>query len=137
MPESPERLSYPETTGGMPDPDRSATSIGLCGKRRKAADMSSPKYTIIIQWSEEDDCYVASLPEWGPYCKAYGDSYEDAAKQAHEVLDLLMEDETGLSPLPPRPQPEPKLFHYPGADVVNLPDTEGDQVPSGVKRQTA
>jgi predicted RNase H-like HicB family nuclease len=22
-------------------------------------------YTIIIQWSDEDQCYVVSLPEWG------------------------------------------------------------------------
>ncbi|MDF5729652.1 MAG: type II toxin-antitoxin system HicB family antitoxin [Rhizonema sp. PD38] len=25
-------------------------------------------YTIIIQWSDEDECYVVSFPEWGEFC---------------------------------------------------------------------
>ena len=74
----------------------------------------APRYTVIIQWDEESDCYVVSLPEWGPLCKAYGNSYEEAAKHAREVLELLMEGESAL----PVPQP----FHYPGAAAVNLPD---------------
>lgn len=82
--------------------------------------MAEPRYTVVIQWSEEDECYVASLPEWGPYCKAYGESYEEAARQAHEVLDLLLEP----SPEVLRPPPSPKLFHYPGADVIDLPPIE-------------
>ena len=99
--------------------------------------MPSPKYTVIIQWSDEEQCYVASLPEWGPYCKAYGDSYEETAKEAHEILDLLMEDESAVLPFPPHPHPQPKLFHYPGADVVDLPDDEKDRVQQAAKRQTA
>jgi predicted RNase H-like HicB family nuclease len=100
--------------------------------------MASPKYTVIIQWSDEDQCYVASLPEWGPYCKAYGKSYEETAKEAQEILELLMEDETGVLPFPPPAKPQPKLFHYPGADVVDLPDSDSTkQVHEGVKRQTA
>ena len=100
--------------------------------------MASPKYTIVIQWSEEDQCYVASLPEWGPYCKAYGNSYEETAKEACEVLELLMEDETGVLPFPPPQKPAPKLFHYPGADVVDLHDSdESKQVAQAPKRQTA
>jgi predicted RNase H-like HicB family nuclease len=76
--------------------------------------MSVPRYTMVIQWSDEDGCYVVSLPEWGPYSKTHGDSYEEAARAGQEVLELLLEGEA--SP------PDPKLFHYPGADVVNLPD---------------
>jgi antitoxin HicB len=77
---------------------------------------NQPKYTVIIQWSEEDQSYVVSLPEWGPYCKTHGATYEEAARNAHEVLELLMEPEN-----PPVIHPDPKLFQYPGADVKNLP----------------
>ena len=38
----------------------------------------SSRYTIIIQWSAEDQCYVVSLPEWGDYCHTHGDTYEEA-----------------------------------------------------------
>ena len=73
-----------------------------------------PRYTVIIQWDEESSCYVVSLPEWGSYCKAYGATYEEAARNAQEVLELLMQDEPHV--------PKPRLFHYPGADVADLPD---------------
>lgn len=33
-------------------------------------------YTIIIQRSDGDRCYVVSFPEWGNYCHTYGDTYE-------------------------------------------------------------
>lgn len=48
-------------------------------------------YTIVIQWSEEDCCFVVSLPEWAEFCHTHGDSYEEALKNAQEVLDLLIE----------------------------------------------
>jgi len=50
------------------------------------------QYTILIQWSEEDNKYIASLPEFGPYAHTHGDSYEDALYNAQEVLELLIED---------------------------------------------
>jgi len=78
--------------------------------------MSKPKYAVIIQWSEEDQKYVVSLPEWGG-CKTHGDTYEEAARNAEEVLELLVEshDESTEGPAP-----APRLFHYPGSDVVEL-----------------
>ncbi|NJL38959.1 MAG: type II toxin-antitoxin system HicB family antitoxin [Leptolyngbyaceae cyanobacterium SM1_4_3] len=63
-------------------------------------------YTIIIQWSEEDQCYVVSLPEWGEYCHTHGDTYEEALQNAREVLELLTESALGTG----RPLPEPRLF---------------------------
>jgi predicted RNase H-like HicB family nuclease len=86
------------------------------------ASTKQPRYTVVIQWSEEDNCFVTSFPEWVPYAisHASGATYEEAAKNAREILELLMEAENGVrANLPPE-----KLFHYPGADVVNLPDEE-------------
>jgi len=48
-------------------------------------------YTIIIQWSDEDECYVVSLPEWGEFCHTHGDTYQEALTNAQEVLELLIE----------------------------------------------
>ena len=67
-------------------------------------------YTIIIQWSDEDNCYVVSLPEWGEFCHTHGDTYEEAVKNAQEVLEMLvdssLEDGTPL----PEPQTLAKTF---------------------------
>ena len=79
--------------------------------------MNSPRYTVIIQWSDEDQAYVVSLPEWGSGARTHGATYEEAAKNAREVLEMLMEshDQRSEGPLP-----APKLFNYPGADVTDL-----------------
>jgi len=84
--------------------------------------MNAPQYTVIIQWSDEDQAYVVSLPEWGASCKTHGSTYEEAARNAREVLELRM-DEKGPATSQRHSRPARKLFHYPGADVVNLPDT--------------
>ncbi len=68
--------------------------------------MKKNNYTIIIQWSDEDQCYVVSLPEWGEFCHTHGDTYEEALKNAQEVLELLIESALNNN----EPLPEPKLF---------------------------
>ena len=37
------------------------------------------KYELVIYWSEEDDAYIAEVPEL-PGCMADGRTYEDAIK---------------------------------------------------------
>jgi predicted RNase H-like HicB family nuclease len=63
-------------------------------------------YSIIIQWSDEDQCYVVSLPEWGEFCHTHGDTYEEALKNAQEVLELLIETSTEDD----EPLPKPITF---------------------------
>lgn len=53
--------------------------------------MKNINYTVIIQWSDEDNCFIASLPEWGEFCHTHGDTYADALKNAEEVLEFLIE----------------------------------------------
>ncbi len=62
------------------------------------------KYTIIIQWSEADQCYVVSLPEWGEYCHTHGDTYEEALQNAQEVLELLVESAVEAGEALPTPK---------------------------------
>ncbi len=63
-------------------------------------------YTVIVQWSNEDECYVVSLPEWGEFCHTHGDTYQEAMQNAHEVLELLIDSAIQNS----EPLPEPKTF---------------------------
>lgn len=53
--------------------------------------MKKPNYTVIIQWSDKDNCFIASLPEWVEFCHTHGDTYAEALKNAEEVLELLIE----------------------------------------------
>ena len=63
-------------------------------------------YTVIIQWSQEDNCFVVSLPEWGEFCHTHGDTYQEALENAQEVLEMLIESclQDG------EPLPEPKTL---------------------------
>ncbi|MGI8503678.1 MAG: type II toxin-antitoxin system HicB family antitoxin [Hassallia sp.] len=67
-------------------------------------------YTIIIQWSDEDNCYVVSLPEWGEFCHTHGDTYEEAVKNAQEVLEMLISSALEDGELLPEPQTLAKTF---------------------------
>ena len=49
------------------------------------------EYTINIQYSKEDECYIASVPELGPYISAFGETYEDALKEIQIVIDLTFQ----------------------------------------------
>ncbi|TRV05823.1 MAG: type II toxin-antitoxin system HicB family antitoxin [Microcystis wesenbergii Mw_MB_S_20031200_S109] len=49
------------------------------------------KYSILIQWSEEDNAYIASLPEWGKYARTHGSTYQEALDNAQEVLEDLVD----------------------------------------------
>jgi antitoxin HicB len=62
------------------------------------------KYTVIIQWSIEDDCFVVSLPEWGEFCHTHGDTYEAALTNAQEVLEMLIEGAIADGEILPTPQ---------------------------------
>jgi antitoxin HicB len=64
------------------------------------------KYTIIIQWSEEDKCYVVSLPEFYDVYQpcTHGDTYEEALKNAKEVIEMLVESYLEGGQSLPQPQ---------------------------------
>ena len=47
-------------------------------------------YSMVIQWSSKDNCFVVTLPEWGNLCHTYGDTYEEALSNAKEVLQLMV-----------------------------------------------
>jgi antitoxin HicB len=48
-------------------------------------------YTMLIEWSEEDQIYIVTLPEFGDFCKTHGETYAEAVKNGEEVLEMLLE----------------------------------------------
>ena len=68
----------------------------------------SNKYEVIIYWSEEDQSYVAEVPEL-PGCMADGETYQDAIKNAEIVIQEWIETAHKLRR--PIPQPKGKLMY--------------------------
>jgi antitoxin HicB len=52
--------------------------------------MNNSQYTILIQWSDEDECFVVSLPEWGEFVHTHGNSYEEALNNGQDLLNFLI-----------------------------------------------
>ncbi|MCG6552902.1 MAG: type II toxin-antitoxin system HicB family antitoxin [Candidatus Magnetominusculus sp. LBB02] len=48
------------------------------------------KYEIIIYWSEEDEAFIAEVPEL-PGCAADGRSYQDALSNIEIIIDEWIE----------------------------------------------
>ena len=48
------------------------------------------RYETILSWSEEDQAYIAEVPEL-PGCMAHGDSYESALANAQEAIQLWLD----------------------------------------------
>lgn len=48
------------------------------------------KYEVILYWSDEDQVFVAEVPEL-PGCMAHGDTQESALKNAKEAIQLWID----------------------------------------------
>ncbi|VEP17920.1 conserved hypothetical protein [Hyella patelloides LEGE 07179] len=55
--------------------------------------MNNLKYRILIQWSNEDNCFLVSLPDFQEEQQwvTHGETYEEAFQNAVEVMDILVE----------------------------------------------
>ena len=61
------------------------------------------KYEVIIYWSEEDQAFVAEVPELAG-CAAHGPTQEAALANAQEAISLWIETSSEFGD----PVPEPK-----------------------------
>jgi len=61
------------------------------------------RYEIMIFWSEEDDAFVAEVPEL-PGCMADGKTYQEALANAEQIIEEGIETARELG----RPIPQPK-----------------------------
>ncbi|MSU47873.1 MAG: hypothetical protein EXS37_02055 [Opitutus sp.] len=67
----------------------------------KTTRKKHPSYSVVIEWSDEDLCYVARVPAL-KYCTAHGDTYEEAAREIQDAIAGIVAamQEKGVS-LPP------------------------------------
>jgi predicted RNase H-like HicB family nuclease len=47
---------------------------------------SNQHYSMFIQWSDEDQVYIVTVPEL-PGCKTHGKTYEEAVKQGQYAIE--------------------------------------------------
>ena len=66
--------------------------------------MNPAHYSMNIQWDEEDNIYIISVPELK--VKTHGKTYEEAIKNALEVIELWLEVATQDG----RPIPAPRKY---------------------------
>lgn len=64
---------------------------------------SELRYEVIIYWSDEDEAFIAEVPEL-PGCAADGETYEQALANARVVIEEWVETARELG----RPIPEPR-----------------------------
>src|SRR5579884_1784902 len=88
---------------------------------------SRPRYSMLIEWSDRDNCYVVSFPEWeafGWHGHTDGKTYQEAAKKGAEMLDAYItwgQEDGNL--------PNPALFdtHFYADNDDNNEDMSADQ----------
>lgn len=66
------------------------------------------RYEIIMYWSNEDDAFIAEVPEL-PGCMAHGDSQEDALANIKEAMRLWVETAREFGD--PVPEPRGRLMY--------------------------
>ncbi|MBA2676904.1 MAG: type II toxin-antitoxin system HicB family antitoxin [Ktedonobacteraceae bacterium] len=65
---------------------------------------NSKHYSMVIQWSNEDQAYIVMVPEL-PGCMTHGNSYEEAVKQGQDAIESWLQVAQELG----RPIPAPQV----------------------------
>jgi predicted RNase H-like HicB family nuclease len=67
--------------------------------------METLRYSMIIQWNDEDNKYIVTVPELLG-CKTHGNTYEEAIQQGKDAIEswVMVAHELG------RPVPEPNKY---------------------------
>ncbi|MFK0731099.1 MAG: type II toxin-antitoxin system HicB family antitoxin [Gloeotrichia echinulata GP01] len=53
--------------------------------------MSKFKYQMLIQWSDEDNCFLVGFPDFpGQPFRRHGDTYEEAVANGIQALESLI-----------------------------------------------
>ncbi|HEX9413699.1 MAG TPA: type II toxin-antitoxin system HicB family antitoxin [Ktedonobacterales bacterium] len=66
-------------------------------------------YSMLIEWSDKDQAYIVSFPEWeqaGHTAHIHGDTYAEAVEKGQDLLAFLVESaqEEG------EPLPQPRQY---------------------------
>ena len=67
------------------------------------------KYEVILYWSEEDEAFVAEVPEL-PGCAAHGSTQEAALASAQEAIHLWLDTAREFGDAIPEPKGRRLIF---------------------------
>lgn len=71
-------------------------------------------YHINVFFSEEDDCYVADIPDLH-YCSALGETPEKAVREVVRAKKAWLKTATELGKPIPKPRYRPTIYQVPKA----------------------
>jgi predicted RNase H-like HicB family nuclease len=81
----------------------SATKKKTSRRQSRRSRVSPGDYQLVIYWDPEDQIFIAEAPELQG-CRTHGGTYEEAAKNGREAMELWLEDELARGHVLPRPQ---------------------------------
>ncbi len=64
-------------------------------------------YSMVIEWSEEDEAFLVTLPEWSDRVimpVTHGSTYGEAVQNGQEVLEMLVDNAIQDKEAPPPPK---------------------------------
>ncbi|TPG12133.1 type II toxin-antitoxin system HicB family antitoxin [Sphingomonas oligophenolica] len=71
--------------------------------------MTAPRYHINLFWSQDDDCWIADVPDLR-YCSTHGDTPDQALANVHDaVLGWLEAARSAGKPIP-EPHYRPAIY---------------------------
>lgn len=63
------------------------------------------KYSMVIEWSDEDNAYIVTVPEL-PGCRTHGATHREAIQQGEDAIESWIDAARAWGD----PVPEPRLF---------------------------
>ena len=69
--------------------------------------MTAARFSMLIQWSDEDQVFIVTLPEF-ENARTHGETYEKAARQGRLLIEsfIMWYEQDG------KPLPAPSLFDF-------------------------
>lgn len=78
--------------------------------------MMNLRYQMLIQWSEEDDCFLVGFPDFpGQQWRTHGETYQEAVLHGIEALESLVAAYNAIA----EALPEPITLAHTDKSIVN------------------
>ncbi|TXC69557.1 type II toxin-antitoxin system HicB family antitoxin [Sphingomonas ginsenosidivorax] len=71
--------------------------------------MSEPRYHINLFWSQDDDCWIADVPDLR-YCTTHGDTSDEALVNVHDAIENWLEAAQATGIAIPVPSYRPDIY---------------------------
>ena len=92
------------------------------------------KYPIEIFWSDEDDGYIALVPDL-PGCNAWGKTGSDAIREAHDAIGAWIKAAKSMKRAIPAPSRPADAMAYSGKFLMRIPKRLHGEMAKAAKGQ--